>query len=74
MTTKKKAKQLLEKMNNAPISESEWDNCSEYARNDLKRKAIIVCDEILSLALSNDSASISTYKFYLDVKIELKIL
>ena len=47
MTPKEKSIYILEKMNNGKISKALWDNCSDYARRDLKRKAMIVIAEII---------------------------
>ena len=47
MTPKEKAIDLLNKMNNKPISLQEWTSCSQYAREDLIRKCNIIVDEIL---------------------------
>jgi len=47
MTPKEKAVELVAKMNNAPINIIEWYKASDYAKNELKRKALIVVDEIL---------------------------
>mgnify|MGYP006347958359 FL=1 len=40
-----KAKDILEKVNNGKISKALWDNCSDYAKKDLKRKAFLIVDE-----------------------------
>ena len=47
-----KAKDTLEKVNNGKISKALWDNCSDYAKKDLKRKAFLIVDEVIS-ALNN---------------------
>jgi hypothetical protein len=47
MTPKEKAKELLDKMNNMPITIEEWNKASDYAKNNLKRKALIVVDELI---------------------------
>lgn len=46
MTATEKATEILEKINNGKISKALWENCSDYAKKDLKRKALIVVDEI----------------------------
>lgn len=48
MTPKEKARDILEKVNNGKISKALWDNCSDYAKTDLKRKAMIIVAEIIS--------------------------
>jgi hypothetical protein len=48
MEASEKARQILEKINNGKISKALWENCSDYAKKDLKRKALIVLDEIES--------------------------
>ena len=52
MTHLEKAKDVLEKVNNGKISKTLWDNCSDYAKKDLKRKAFLIIDEVIS-ALSD---------------------
>jgi hypothetical protein len=47
MTPKEKAIELLDKMNNMPITIYEWNKASDYAKNNLKRKALIAVNEIL---------------------------
>ena len=47
LTPKEKAIELIEKINNKPITVAEWEMASDYAKNDLKRKALIVVNEIL---------------------------
>lgn len=46
MEAKQKAWDLLEKINNSPITENDWFNANPYARKDLKRKALFVVSEI----------------------------
>ncbi len=48
MTAKEKATDILEKINNGKISKALWDNCSDYAKTDLKRKAFLIVDEVVS--------------------------
>jgi hypothetical protein len=52
---KEKAKELVEKMNNMPITIEEWNKASDYAKTDLKRKALIAVDEILNEYWSHDT-------------------
>jgi uncharacterized membrane-anchored protein YjiN (DUF445 family) len=48
MTKEEKATYILEKVNNGKISKALWDNCSDYAKKDLKRKAFLIVDEVIS--------------------------
>lgn len=48
MTAKEKATDILEKVNNGKISKALWDNCSDYAKEDLKRKAYLIVNEVIS--------------------------
>ena len=48
MTPKEKAIELIDKMNNMPITFNEWERASDYAKNDLKRKVLIVVDEFIN--------------------------
>ena len=48
MTPEEKAIAIIEKINNGIISKELWENCSDYAKKDLKRKVFIVIDEIES--------------------------
>ena len=56
---KEKAWELLEKMNNSPITQKDWDNASDYAKNDLKRKVLIVIDEIQKIIPYNPATIIN---------------
>jgi hypothetical protein len=46
--TNQKAWDILSKINNQEIDSEMWSKASDYAKKDLKRKAIIVVDEIVS--------------------------
>ena len=48
MTATEKAREILERINNGKISKAIWDNCSDYGEKELKRKALIVLDEVES--------------------------
>lgn len=43
-----KAWDILNKLNNKEITVSEWYNASDFAKDDLKRKALIVVDEVIN--------------------------
>ena len=45
---KKTAQNILNSMNGQVITKEEWAYCSDYAKQDLKRKARIVIKELLS--------------------------
>lgn len=80
MTPKEKAKELLDKMNNEKISYSTWQKASDYAKNDLKRKVLIVIDEIQNVGIwigkecaENEGFAIEcTEEFWKDVRFELE--
>lgn len=67
MTPKEKAIEIINKINGQPISVEEWNKASEYAKNDLKRKALIVVNEVLSITYLLKR---ETY-FYNQVKFEI---
>lgn len=46
--TNQKAWDILSKINNQEIDSEMWSKASDYAKKDLKRKAVIVVDEIVS--------------------------
>lgn len=46
MEAKQKAWDLLEKINNQPITEPEWFNAPPQSKKSLKRKALVVVSEI----------------------------
>jgi hypothetical protein len=48
METNQKAWDILSKINNQEIDSEMWLKASDYVKKDLKRKAIIVVDEIVS--------------------------
>lgn len=70
MKTKDKAHDLLSKMNGQVIAEFDWVFASEYAKNELKRKALIVCDEIIDELGSEDYQGVA---YWLQVKQEIEI-
>jgi len=47
MIPKEKAWDLLEKINNMKITTLEWNKASNYAKTDLKRKVLVVVNDIL---------------------------
>lgn len=49
MTPKEKAIYIINQINGQPITIEEWDKASDYAKNDLKRKAKIVVYEVLKI-------------------------
>ena len=48
MEQNKKAWEILSKINNGEITTEMWSNGSDYAKKDLKRKALIVVYEVIS--------------------------
>lgn len=73
MTHKQKAREILEKVNNGKISKKLWDNCSDYAKNDLKRKATIVVDEIIYFMDSYDIDISHKHQFDWWKKVRIEI-
>lgn len=65
--------ELLEKVNNGKISKALWGNCSDYAKKDLKRKAIIVVDEIIAenKLFPYNTIFYERINFWNDVKIQI---
>lgn len=49
MTPLEKARELLFKMNGQIIVKIDWDNASDYAKSDLKRKLFILTDELIKV-------------------------
>lgn len=83
MTPKQKAKTLLFIINGSNINLEEFDkqfnSASNYAKKDLKRKALIVVDEILNnFGLKSDGKNFYTsseaISFYEEVKKEIEKL
>lgn len=70
---KKTAKNILNRMNGQIISEDEWKSCSDYARSDLKRKAMIVVKEMMS-EHSCYTLNDSRWAYWAQVEIELNAL
>jgi len=48
MTPKEKALEILFKINNRILDDEAWNKSSSYAKQELKRKALIVADEVLA--------------------------
>lgn len=67
MTEKKKAWEIMEKINGHKIRYTEWASCSVHARNELVRKSLVVVDEVIE-SQNNESNSFNywnTVKDYL---------
>ena len=79
-TPKEKVIDLLSKINNEEITPEIWNEASEYAKKDLKRKAYIVVSEILDSIPSRvywrtyDDETPSAITFWQEVKAELNKL
>jgi len=72
MSPKEKSNDLLNKMNNQLIEQDDWDNLLHYAKRDLKRKCLIVVDEMLSLgSMVGNDLSDTFYIYWQEVKNEL---
>jgi hypothetical protein len=66
-TPLEKAWVLMCRINDAFISKQDWEKASEYAKNDLKRKCLIVVDEVLE---NLEPLCISHLGTYTNPKIE----
>jgi len=62
MTAKEKAWDLMHKTNGITIKTREWQMCSDYARSDLKRKALIIVDEVIKIVDAVDDISNQFWK------------
>jgi hypothetical protein len=60
-----KAWDLLSKINGQEIDTEMWENASDYARRDLKRKANIVIDEVIGTEMLIDEDTYVEKKSYL---------
>jgi hypothetical protein len=58
---------LLSKMNNSLITQEDWQNASDYAKKDLKRKCLLVIDEVIE---NLEPLCISHLGTYTNPKIE----
>ena len=75
MPPKEKAIELIDKMNNQSITIQEWEKASDYAKKDLKRKALIVIDEIIKELLECGEVWMkSRIKYWQEVKQEIELL
>ena len=76
MTPKEKALVLLNKVNGKELTLWEWNNCSIYAKNDLKRKVSIIINEVNNELIDNYSKDqvMERYNYWVDVKAELEKL
>jgi len=77
MEAKDKAKELLDKMNNHPVTKEMWNGASYYAKTDLKRKLYIVFEEILKELIEFDNVdgyAESRVDYWLEVKTEIENL
>lgn len=67
---------ILESVNNGPLTLSVWKSSSRYAKDDLKRKALIVINEVYQ-ALDHvhvPELTASTRKLYNEVEHVIKNL
>jgi len=67
MNPNEKALELLNKMNGQYITLSDWHACSDYAKAELKRKALVVVDEVMSNVFKSDLLS-----YWVDVKAAIQ--
>jgi IS30 family transposase len=75
MKAKEKAKELMDKMNNRPIKNDEWNTASDFAKNNLKRKVLIAVDEILNeypYQCPKYSYEMERHLFWQEVRIEIE--
>ena len=72
MTPQEKANELMARMNGQIITKEIWDKASDYAKQDLKRKALIVVDEIFELIKGQDFLALERY--WNEVKTEINNL
>jgi hypothetical protein len=70
MNPKEKAIEIINKINGKPITIEEWSKASDYAKNDLKRKGLIVANEVLSIRYLLKKET----WFYKEVKKEIEKL
>lgn len=70
---KKTAQNLLNRMNGQVVTKEEWEKCSDYARADLKRKAMIVVKEMMS-EHSCYTLNDGRWAYWAQVEIELNAL
>ena len=66
-TPLEKAWTLMSKMNNSLITEEDWQKASDYAKKDLKRKCLLVIDEVIE---NLEPLCISHLGTYTNPKIE----
>jgi len=78
MEPKDKAIELLNKINNEQITLHVWKAASEYAKQDLKRKALIVVEEVIATDMLIDEEvfvnTVSYLGFWQNVRDEIKKL
>jgi len=74
MTPLEKAKYLVDKINNQKITIEEWNKCSDYVKNDLKRIALIAVNEIISIKLLWFQKDTKELNYWTEVKEEINKL
>ena len=82
MTPKEKAIFILNRINGAKITVTEWVSASDYAKSDLKRKANVVVDEIIEalkittghcdLRRIDANEVVKDFQFWKEVKQEIE--
>jgi hypothetical protein len=75
MTPKEKAFFLLSEMNNAPVTLESFKKASYYGQQELKRKCLIVVNEILKVTEKEIiHCSDTTFFYWQQVKTEIENL
>lgn len=74
MESHKKALEILEKINNSPITMSDWESCSEYARKDLSRKGLIVVNEIENALTRYGNISLELQHMELELRYWYRVM
>jgi hypothetical protein len=70
MIAKEKAIEIISKINGQLITVEDWSKASDYAKKDLKRKGLIVANEVLSIRYLLKKET----WFYKEVKKEIEKL
>lgn len=69
-----KALDIMSKINGQTLTLKMWQEASDYAKKDLKRKAFIVVDEVINALRNTVYHKQETYNYWVTVRLEIETL
>ena len=69
-----KALDIMSKINGQTLTLKMWQEASDYAKKDLKRKSFIVVDEVIEVLRNTVYYKQETYNYWITVRLEIETL